>query len=281
MRTLLLADDSVTIQRVIALTFANEEFRVITVSDGQQAIDRIAAQPPDIVLAGTTMPNLNGYDVSRYVRNQPGLKNVPVLLLTGAFESVDEARLKASGASGTIEKPFEPTIVISRVKELLGMKATPTPATGRSVTPANSPAGTRPPRPPVVTPKSPVPPKPKGQSAPVAAHAPAPTPAPAPPEPTEPTPALPELAAPLWDDIPEEGSRDPGTRSAESSALGGDRADYLDSLDAAFDTLDARLQTREGDESAVPRNPDAPQRQSGPADPRSPGRLPTPGAKGG
>ena len=54
--TLLLADDSVTIQRVIELTFADEDIRVIAVGDGQQAIDRITADPPDIVLVDTSMP---------------------------------------------------------------------------------------------------------------------------------------------------------------------------------------------------------------------------------
>src|SRR5688500_12685904 len=100
MRTLLLADDSITTQRVIALTFADDEFRVLTVSDGQQAIDKMAAQPPDIVLAGTTLPRTNGYELAQYMRSQASLKKVPVLLLTGAFESVDEARLKSSGANG-------------------------------------------------------------------------------------------------------------------------------------------------------------------------------------
>jgi len=56
MLTLLLADDSVTTQRVIALTFAEESFRVVTASDGQQALDAMAGPPPDIVLASTVLP---------------------------------------------------------------------------------------------------------------------------------------------------------------------------------------------------------------------------------
>jgi CheY-like chemotaxis protein len=126
MRTLLLADDNVTVQRVIALTFAQEPVRVVTASDGHQAMDRMALERPDIVLAGTTLPQVNGYELARFVRSKAEFRNIPVLLLSGAFETVDEAQLKSSGAAGVIEKPVEPTTVISRVKELLGLKAAAT-----------------------------------------------------------------------------------------------------------------------------------------------------------
>ena len=102
MRTLLLADDSITVQRVIGLTFAAEAFEIVTVSDGQAAIDRLKTRPPDIVLAGSAMPNVSGYDVASFVRSQPALKRLPVLLLTGAFESVDLERLKTSGVTGVL-----------------------------------------------------------------------------------------------------------------------------------------------------------------------------------
>jgi CheY-like chemotaxis protein len=119
-RTLLLADDSITIQRVIELTFADEDVRVIAVSDGDQAIARMDADPPDIVLADVGMPKRDGYEVAAHVKQTPALAHIPVLLLTGAFQPVDEARASAIGCDGVLAKPFEPQIVISRVKELLG-----------------------------------------------------------------------------------------------------------------------------------------------------------------
>src|SRR5687767_9066568 len=148
MRTLLLADDNVTVQRVIALTFAHEPVRVVTASDGHQAMDRVVVERPDIVLAGTTLPQVNGYELARFMKSRAELKNVPVLLLSGAFETIDEAQLKSSGANGVIEKPVEPTTVISRVKELLGIKSegdTAALAAGRLVTPAGPTPDTRPP----------------------------------------------------------------------------------------------------------------------------------------
>jgi CheY-like chemotaxis protein len=117
--TLLLADDSVTIQRVIELTFADEDVTVIAVSDGDQAIARLEASPPDIVLADIGMPGKNGYEVAQYIRRSPRLAHIPVVLLTGAFEPVDQARANEAGCDGVLAKPFEPQLVIGRVKELL------------------------------------------------------------------------------------------------------------------------------------------------------------------
>jgi CheY-like chemotaxis protein len=117
--TLLLADDSVTIQRVIELTFAEEDVQVVAVSDGDQAIQRLESAPPDIVLADIGMPGRNGYEVARYVRQSPRLSHIPVVLLTGAFEPVDQAKATEVGCDGVLAKPFEPQLVIGRVKELL------------------------------------------------------------------------------------------------------------------------------------------------------------------
>jgi CheY-like chemotaxis protein len=118
--TLLLADDSVTIQRVIELTFADEDVTVVAVSNGDQAIERLEASPPDIVLADIGMPGKSGYEVAQYMRRSPRLEHIPVVLLTGAFEPVDQARADEAGCDGVLAKPFEPQMVIGRVKELLG-----------------------------------------------------------------------------------------------------------------------------------------------------------------
>jgi CheY-like chemotaxis protein len=116
---LLLADDSVTIQRVIELTFADEDVKVMTAGDGEQAIASIQAERPDIVLADIGMPKRSGYDVAAFVKGAPELSHIPVLLLTGAFEPVDERRAQAAGCDGVLVKPFEPQHVIARVRELL------------------------------------------------------------------------------------------------------------------------------------------------------------------
>ena len=249
MPTLLLADESVTVQRVIALTFAEEpSFRVVAVSDGRQAIEKIAAQSPDIVLAGTTLPHVNGYDLAKVIRNRPGMQQTPVLLLMGAFESVDDAQLKGSGANGVLEKPVEPQVVISRVKELLGLKSEGPPAaqTGRLITSADG-AGER--TLPVATP-------PRAVTS------------------TRPSPAAARPVPSSWDELRQESGLGPDTRSVEDSAT---RGDYVDSLDAAFDTLDMQLSGRAA--PAKQRNPAGPlgARQAA-GDPRSPGVAPAAGS---
>ena len=116
---LLLADDSVTIQRVIELTFADEDVQVQAVGDGMKAIASIQAERPDIVLADVGMPERDGYEVAAFIKGNPQLAHIPVLLLTGAFEPVDESRARAVGCDGVLVKPFEPQMVINRVKDLL------------------------------------------------------------------------------------------------------------------------------------------------------------------
>jgi CheY-like chemotaxis protein len=132
---LLLADDSVTIQRVIELTFADEDVQVLTAGDGEQAIARVEADRPDIVLADIGMPKRSGYDVAAFIKERAEFSHIPVLLLTGAFEPVDEARAQAVRCDGVLVKPFEPQHVIARVRELLRAAAAhaATPSVTRAV----------------------------------------------------------------------------------------------------------------------------------------------------
>ena len=120
---LLLADDSVTIQRVVELTFSGEDIQVVTVGDGEQAIARIPLEHPDIVLADIGMPKRSGYEVAAFVKGRPDLSHIPVILLAGAFEPVDEARAQQVKSDGVLVKPFEPQQVIARVRELIDAAA--------------------------------------------------------------------------------------------------------------------------------------------------------------
>ena len=144
-KKLLLADDSVTIQRVIELTFAGEDVQVLAVGDGEEAIARIPIEKPDIILADIGMPKRNGYEVSAFVKSNPELEKIPVLLLAGAFEPVDDAKAKEAKCDGVLVKPFEPHNVIARVRELIGgAKGSPTQAVRDIPRPA---AALAPPRP--------------------------------------------------------------------------------------------------------------------------------------
>jgi CheY-like chemotaxis protein len=147
---LLLADDSVTIQRVVELTFSGEDVQVVTVGDGEQAIARIPVERPDIILADIGMPKRSGYDVAAFVKGRPDLSHIPVLLLAGAFEPVDDARAQQVKCDGVLVKPFEPQQVVSRVRELVdGAKPA---AVFAPEPPATSPPPSPQPEPPSVEP---------------------------------------------------------------------------------------------------------------------------------
>ena len=125
MTKLLLADDSSTVQRVIELTFADQDVDVVAVSDGEEAISRIPIERPDVILADISMPKLSGYDVSAFVKADPRLSHIPVVLLAGAFEPLNESRARHVKSDGVLLKPFEPAQLIARVRELVASSKKP------------------------------------------------------------------------------------------------------------------------------------------------------------
>ena len=138
-KTLLLADDSVTIQKVVGISFANEDIEITTVDNGRDAVTKARAIRPDIILADVVMPGMSGYEVCETVKADPNLRHIPVLLLTGTFEAFDQARASAVGAAGHVAKPFEAQTLVDRVKQLLA--ATPAPrASAPRPAPAPAPA---------------------------------------------------------------------------------------------------------------------------------------------
>ena len=118
-RTILLADDSPTIRKLVTQTFAEGDFDVVSVSNGDAAIKALEENKPSVVLADIYMPGKNGYEVCKYVRNHPQLRATPVVLLVGAFDAFDESTAKQSGATANITKPFEPGSLIELVMSVL------------------------------------------------------------------------------------------------------------------------------------------------------------------
>lgn len=117
-RKLLLADDSITIQKVVDLTFADEGVNVLCVSNGREAIEALAEFSPDVVLADVFMPMMNGYEVCEYIKQNDKFKHIPVMLLVGSFEPFDEEEARRVGANDTLTKPFQS---IRRLIEKVGL----------------------------------------------------------------------------------------------------------------------------------------------------------------
>ena len=122
--TLLLADDSITIQKVVGIIFANEDYELVVVDNGNSALEKAREIHPDVMLVDAVMPGKSGYEVCEEVRRDPLLKEIPLLLLVGAFESFDEEKARKSGADDHITKPFESQNLIDKVKALVDLAAT-------------------------------------------------------------------------------------------------------------------------------------------------------------
>ncbi|MEO6724894.1 MAG: response regulator [Blastocatellia bacterium] len=117
---ILLADDSVTVQKIITLTFSDEGVDVQTVNNGDEAINRLQYMRPALVMADVSIPGKNGYDICEFVKNHPEMKDTPVVLLVPAFEPFDEERARRIGANQHLTKPFQSIrTLISTVKGLL------------------------------------------------------------------------------------------------------------------------------------------------------------------
>lgn len=122
-RTLLLADDSIAIQKVVELTFEDEGMTVVCVGDGQQAIERLGEVRPDVVLADVFMPELNGYQVCERIKGDERFRHIPVILLVGSFEPFNEAEARRVGADDYLTKPFQSIRqMVSKVGSLLSGK---------------------------------------------------------------------------------------------------------------------------------------------------------------
>jgi CheY-like chemotaxis protein len=137
-KKLLLADDSITIQKVIQITFAHEDYQLTITDNGDTALVRAEELVPDLVLADVYMPGKNGYELCAAIKQSPALRQVPVLLLAGSFEPFDEGKARAAGADAWIEKPFESQTLIDKVAELLSATP-PADATAAPLAPAAEP----------------------------------------------------------------------------------------------------------------------------------------------
>lgn len=132
---ILLADDSIAIQKVVHLTFVDEGFEVVTVGDGDTALAKLEAEAPDLVLADINMPGANGYRVCEAIRARESTRDLPVILLAGSFEPFDEAEASRVGANTFLTKPFASIRdLVATVNRLLesstkaGREAEPEPA---------------------------------------------------------------------------------------------------------------------------------------------------------
>jgi len=144
---ILVADDNSNIQKMVGLALKDQGIEVVAVGNGEAAVRKISEIRPDLVLADVFMPVRNGYEVCQYVKSDASLSHIPVILLVGAFDPLDEQEAQRVGADGVLKKPFvPPDPLISMVKSALaraGVLASDKPAAAPPIQAADMISGPR------------------------------------------------------------------------------------------------------------------------------------------
>jgi DNA-binding response OmpR family regulator len=131
---ILLADKSITIQKVVEMLFSGKDYEVVCVSDGETALSEAARIVPDVVLADVDLPRVDGYGVATQLSQTPMLAQTPVILMMSRDDVYDSLKGKKAGIVDNIAKPFESQELIGKVKKALAA------APARPAQPAAQPA---------------------------------------------------------------------------------------------------------------------------------------------
>lgn len=119
MSTVLIVDDSSTLREMIAGLLLKAGLTVLEAKDGVEAQAMIQASPPDLVVLDIVMPNMNGYELCRWIKNNATTQSIPVIICSSKGEEFDRYWGMKQGADAYITKPFRPDDMISTVRQLL------------------------------------------------------------------------------------------------------------------------------------------------------------------
>lgn len=122
MSSILVVDDSPMLREMISGLLNKTGLSVSVAKDGQEAMEKIAAEPPDLVVLDVVMPNMNGYELCRWVKNNPSTEHVLVILCSSKSEEFDRYWGIKQGADAYVIKPFRPGELVSTVQTLLSTK---------------------------------------------------------------------------------------------------------------------------------------------------------------
>lgn len=119
MSTVLIVDDSQTLRHMLSEMLQSSGLTVIEATNGIEAKAQIQANHPDLVITDLIMPEMNGYELCRWIKNEPSTQNIPVLMCSTKSEEFDRYWGMKQGADAYITKPFHPPELVKTVKRLL------------------------------------------------------------------------------------------------------------------------------------------------------------------
>ncbi|MCR5883236.1 response regulator [Rhizobacter sp. J219] len=119
-KTILIADDEPNIVISLEYLLQRDGYRVVVARDGQEALDAIAAGPPDLVLLDVMLPRVSGFEVCQNVRENPALAGMPIVMLTAKGREIEVSKGMALGANAYVTKPFSTQELLTQIRALLG-----------------------------------------------------------------------------------------------------------------------------------------------------------------
>ena len=119
-QTILIADDEPNIVISLEYLLQREGYRVLVARDGQEALDTIAAQRPELVLLDVMLPKVSGFDVCQAIRNDPALAGMRIVMLTAKGRDVEMSKGIALGADAYVTKPFSTQDLLAQIRTQLG-----------------------------------------------------------------------------------------------------------------------------------------------------------------
>lgn len=119
--TLLVVDDEPEINNLVARIFEKRGYRVVAALDGAEALRRVGAEPPDLIMLDLNLPKIDGWEVCRRLKSDPATKQIPIIMMTAAHANIDDAQIGLGlGADEYVAKPFVRAVLLYNVERLLG-----------------------------------------------------------------------------------------------------------------------------------------------------------------
>jgi len=116
---ILVADDDLEIQKMVKAALKPVGAELVFADDGEQALEKLLTEKPNLVILDVMMPKLSGWEVAKYIRGHDDLKDVKILILTAIGEKVSDATSPVVGADDHLDKPFTFEELADRVRALL------------------------------------------------------------------------------------------------------------------------------------------------------------------